>query len=108
MPLIVPSIAKLKAADAPPPGAGFTTVTSTVPAEAMSAAVIAAVNCVVFPIVVGRAEPFHCTATPETKFAPFTVSVKAGEPAVATSGARLLMIGTGVDGDAGIVRLPVT
>jgi hypothetical protein len=33
--------------------------------------------------VVVRADPFQSTTEPETKFEPFTVSVKAGPPAVA-------------------------
>jgi hypothetical protein len=37
-------IVKVWALEVPPPGAGFTTVTEAVPAVAMSAAVIAAVN----------------------------------------------------------------
>ena len=40
--------------DAPPPGAGLNTVTLAVPAAAMSAAVIAAVSCVLFIYVVVR------------------------------------------------------
>ncbi len=39
-------IVKLWAFDVPPPGAGLVTVTWAVPADAMSAAVIAAVSCV--------------------------------------------------------------
>jgi len=39
-------VVKVDAGDAPPPGAGLTTVTLAVPPVAMSAAVIAAVSCV--------------------------------------------------------------
>ncbi len=42
----VPLTAKIELPDVPPPGAGSVTVTCPVPAVAMSAAVIAAVNCV--------------------------------------------------------------
>jgi hypothetical protein len=45
--------------DVPPPGDGFNTVTLVVPAEAMSAAVTAAVNCVLLTNVVVRLDPFH-------------------------------------------------
>ena len=37
---------KVAAGEEPPPGAGFCTTTLAVPIEAMSAAVIEAVNCV--------------------------------------------------------------
>ena len=45
--------------DVPPPGAGFVTVTGAVPAVAISAAVIAAVNCVAFTNVVVLAAPLN-------------------------------------------------
>ena len=50
--------------DVPPPGVGFRTVIAAVPALAMSAAVIAAVNCVALTNVVVRALPFHCAVDP--------------------------------------------
>jgi hypothetical protein len=43
----------------PTVGDGFTTVTEAVPADAMSAAAMLAVNCVADTYVVVRAEPFH-------------------------------------------------
>jgi hypothetical protein len=46
----------------------------------MSAAVIAAVSCVAETKVVARLLPFHCTVELETKFDPFTVSVKPAPP----------------------------
>jgi hypothetical protein len=52
-------IVKGSALDVPPPGEGLTTVTLAVPAETMSAAVIAAVNCVLLTYVVMRLDPFH-------------------------------------------------
>jgi len=45
--------------EVPPPGAGFVTVTVAVPAEAISAAVIEAVNVVALTNVVVFAEPFQ-------------------------------------------------
>ena len=66
----------------PPPGAGLKTATPAVPTEVKSAAGIVAVNCVALTNVVARVEPFHRTVAPETKPAPVTVKVKAGDPAV--------------------------
>ena len=72
--------------DAPPPGAGFVTVTLNVPAVAISAAVMDAVTCVELTNVVAAAVPLKFTADVETKFVPFTVSVKVAPPAVAVVG----------------------
>jgi hypothetical protein len=52
------------------------TVMFTVPTEAVSAAVIAAVTCVALIKEVGRGEPFQLTITPLAKPVPFTVSVR--------------------------------
>src|SRR5262249_13698960 len=76
-------------------GAGFTTVTDAVPAWAMSAAVMAAVSCVSLTTVVVRLAPFHCTAALATKFAPITIRMKAGPPAVMLAGASALSAGLG-------------
>src|SRR5712692_5002678 len=66
---------------------GVTTVTVAVPAAAVSAAVIVAVNCLSETNVVGRLDPFHCTTESfSTKFAPFTVSVNSGSPSVSNVG----------------------
>jgi hypothetical protein len=65
---------------------GFETVTCAVPAEAMSDAGMAAVNCVLLTNVVLRALPFHLTVEPETKFVPFTVRLNAGPPTIALDG----------------------
>jgi len=43
-------IIKEIAGEMPPPGAGFTTVTGTLAAMAMSAAVMAAISCVELPL----------------------------------------------------------
>ena len=84
-------IVKVSALEVCPPG--FTTLTC-LPAAAMSLAGIAAVTCVALTNVVVRAVPFHCTADPETKLLPFTVSVNAGPPAVALLGDRVVSAGT--------------
>src|SRR5580698_8836914 len=86
------------ALDVPPPGAGFTTVTGTVALEAISAAVIDAVNWVALRYVVVRLLPFQSTVDPEMKLAPVTVKVNAGAPAVADAGDIELTVGTGFVG----------
>ena len=48
--------------------------------------------------VVVRFVPFHLTTEPEMKLVPFTVRVKAGPPAVADEGLRLVVVGTGLSG----------
>src|SRR5437868_15080625 len=85
---------KVAPLDGPPPGVGLKTVTLAVPAVAMSAAVIAAVSCVLLPKVVIRSDPFKRTFDPFTKFVPLTVSVKFAPPAVAEFGLRLVIVGT--------------
>src|ERR1017187_6943715 len=42
---------------------------------------------------VGRGEPFHCTTHPAGQLAAVTVSVKAGEPAVAEAGTIVVIAG---------------
>jgi hypothetical protein len=74
-------------------------------AEAMSAAVIAAVSCVALTKVVVRLLPFHSTVDPEMKSAPLTVKVKAAPPAVAEEGDIALMLGTGF-GDGPLLPPP--
>jgi hypothetical protein len=88
-------IVNVWALEVPPPGAGFATVTGAVPAVAMSAAVIAAVNWVEETYVVVRLDPFQFTVEPETKPVPFTVSVNPVPPAVAEVGLRPVVAGEG-------------
>jgi len=87
---------KVCALDVPPPGAALTTVMLDVPALAMSAAVIAAVTCVVDTNVVVRAAPLKFTAEPETKFVPVTVSVNAASPEFFVAGEILVVVGAGL------------
>ena len=82
--------------DVPPPGAGFVTFTVAVPAVAMSAAVIAAVNCVALTKVVVSAAPLNFTTDVDTNPVPLTVSVKAAPPAVALVGEREVSVGAGL------------
>ena len=86
-------IAKVSALEAVPPG--FTTVTLALPCEAIRVAATDAVSSVVLTKVVGRAEPFHRTAAPDTKPEPFTASVKAAPLAVAELGERPEIEGAG-------------
>jgi len=97
----VPLTVKVVLPDVPPLGAGFVTVTCPVPAVAMSAAVIAAVNCVALTYVVVRLDPFQFTTEPLMNPVPATVSVKAAVPAVALAGDSVLIVG------AVLVRLMV-
>ena len=70
-----------------------TTVTVTVPGEAMRFAGTWAVNWLEFTKVVVSAVLFHWTIAPERKPVPFTVRTKAGPPAVAAGGLRELITG---------------
>ena len=82
--------------DVPPPGAGLVTVTVAVPAVAISAAVIAAVNCVALTNVVVLVAPLNFTTDVDTKPVPLTVRVKAAPPAVALVGEREVAVGAGL------------
>jgi hypothetical protein len=84
-------IVNVAALEVKPPG--LTTVTVAVPALEIRLAATVAVSCVAPPNIVGSGDPFHCTVAPDTNPAPFTVSVKAGPPAVDPFGPRLVIIG---------------
>jgi len=89
-------VVKVKALEVPPPGAGFTTVTGTLPALAMSVARIAAFSTVLLTKVVVRFSPFQCTDEVETKFVPVTFNVNAASPAVALDGVSVVAVGNGL------------
>jgi hypothetical protein len=91
-------IVKVWALEVPPPGAGLNTVTWAVPAVAMSAAVIAAVNWLEETYVVVRLDPFHWTTEPVMNPLPLMVSVKAEPPAMVDEGLRPIVVGTGLSG----------
>jgi hypothetical protein len=80
----------------PPPGAGFVTVTASLPALAMAAAGMAAVTWVDEMYVVVSVVPLKETVAPLTKPIPVTLSVKAAPPAVAELGERDEIVGTGL------------
>ena len=88
---------KFAAFEVPPPGAELVTVTAAVPAVAMAAAGMAAVNCVALTNVVVRAVPPKLTVEAATKFVPLTVSVKAAPPATALFGEIVVIVGVGLD-----------
>jgi hypothetical protein len=84
------------AADVPPPGARFVTVTEGVPTVATSIGRIVAVSCVEFTNVVTAASPLNVTRDPFTKFVPFTVNVNDAEPAAMVLGDNDDIVGTGL------------
>lgn len=75
---------------------GVNTVTEAVPAVAISAAVIAAVNCVALTKVVIRTPPFQFTTEVLRKLLPFIVNGNDAPPAIAELGTREPSAGTGV------------
>jgi len=91
-----PLIVNDRLPDVPPPGAGFVTVTVAVPAVAISAAVIAAVNCVAPTNVVVLAAPLNFTTDVDTKPVPLTVRVKAVPPTVVLVGEREVAVAAGL------------
>jgi hypothetical protein len=94
-------MAKLSAAEVPPPGVGVKTVTAAGPALARSEAAMLARSWVALTNVVARAPPFQRTTEAATKPLPFTVSEKPPLPAAALDGERLLADGVGADGAGG-------
>src|SRR6266436_5173232 len=76
-------------------GAGFATLTFSVPATRMSSDEIWAVTWLLLTNTVVRFVPFHCTAEPVTKFEPLTVNVNAGPPRVAVVGTMSVIAGGG-------------
>jgi len=71
----------------------WNTSTFFVPAVAMSVALMLAVNWVLDTYAVGRFDPCQRTVASAIKPVPFTVRVKAGPPAVADEGLKLVMLG---------------
>jgi hypothetical protein len=98
-------IAKVIAADVPPPGAGVMTVTAAVPPVAISADGICAVIWVALTKVVVRGDPFQFSTDVATKSVPFAVSVNALPPGPTVVGLIEVSVGAGfaagLDGDEG-------
>jgi hypothetical protein len=92
---------KFTALEVPPPGGGFVTVTATLPAEAMAAAGMAAVNCLALTNVVAGAVPLKLTIEAAKKFVPLIVSVKAPPPATAVVREMVEIVGVGLEPLAG-------
>src|SRR5690242_339075 len=88
--------ARARAEEAPPAGAALKTVTDSEPATAMSDAGIEALNWLELTKVVARFAPAILTTEPGTKFAPLTVNVNAGPPAVTLTGDMAASDGTGL------------
>lgn len=82
--------------EAPPPGCGFTALSSRGAALEKSSAERPAVSCVSLTYVVVRGLPLTASVIPETKFVPVTVIVPAGEPTRTLPGARVETVGTGL------------
>src|SRR5438270_10229328 len=78
-----------------PPGAALPTLICAVPPDARSADVIVACNCEADTKIGLRGLPLNRTTDVGTKFVPLTVVVEAGDPAVTTAGATLVIVGTG-------------
>jgi hypothetical protein len=92
--------------EVPPPGEGLATVTSAGPMAAMSLEGMLAMSCEVLTNVVMRLLPLHCTTDVWTKFAPFTVRVKAAPPAGTTDCDSDVKVGTGFAGGGGVEPPP--
>ena len=96
-----PLTVKLAPPEVPPPGPGLKTVTTGLPAAAMSAAGMLACRPTTREPppdntrVVVRSEPFHRTMDPEPNVEPFTVSVNAAPPAGALDDESEVMTGSG-------------
>jgi hypothetical protein len=80
----------------PPPGAGLVTEILNVPAVAICATVTETVSWVGLTKVVTPAVPLKFTIEEETKFDPFTVSVKAAPPAKVLAGESEEIVGSGL------------
>jgi hypothetical protein len=97
-------IANATPLEATPPD---TTLTVASPLVAIRSAETEAVRLPALTNVVGKAEPFHRTTAPCAKLLPLTVKVKAGPPAVAEPGFKLVIAGAGLTvNDSALVVVP--
>ena len=95
---------KAEGLEMPPPGAGLTTSTVTIPAAATRLALIVTETCVVLINVVVSGVPFHATTELLIKLDPINVSVKPGEPAVMLAGVIDVTAGVGLPEIAEMVK----
>jgi hypothetical protein len=93
--------------DVPPPGEGLTPVTCAVPADAISAAEIAAAPPVVPTYKVVRLLPFHCNTVQGVQLPALIPSKNPGVPAVAFDGVSDVIAGRGKEPGADIVKTEV-
>src|SRR5215469_7984941 len=122
VPPVVPT-KNVEGAERPPLADGFETVILAVPGVEISAAEIAAVNCVLETKLVARAFPLNWAVEAELKFVPAMFRVKAEPPATAELGTRETIegafgagvgsvagVGGGVrlNGGAGLIKFPPT
>jgi hypothetical protein len=87
---------------------GGCTLTEAKPELAIKLAGTAAKSCIAEPKVVARAEPFHSTASPETKLLPLTVRENAELPAIAPAGESEVTVGVGGGARGNTVSVTVT
>src|SRR5919108_545688 len=72
------------------------TVTETLPAVAISAALMVALTCVASSMVAAWLVPPKWITAPLTKFVPVMLSVKALSPAILLAGESALIVGVGL------------
>src|SRR5262245_27106604 len=86
---------RMREAETPPPGLGFTTEMVTVSGPARSLADTVVRSSVELTNMVGRLPPFQRMLEDETKPTPVTVSMTFAEPTGARTGSRDTETGTG-------------
>src|SRR5208282_4331231 len=82
--------------EVPPPGAGFITLTFTLPLIARSAAGTSAMSCEPLRKAVASGVAPHSTTALETKPEPFTVTSRSGLPEAALEGESEETLGIGL------------
>jgi hypothetical protein len=84
--------------EVPPPGSGLVTLIHDQPIEDTYVASTVAVSLDALTNEVGNGVELSCTTEPATKFDPFTVIVKEGEPVCANAGEIEIKEGVGLYG----------
>lgn len=98
---------KEAAADVPPPGAGFTAASETLPGLAKSADVIATLTWVELIYVVVRALPFTCIVVPGMNPVPVTDTIAAGAPVATLIGESPVTVGDGLSTSSLMLDVPL-